>query len=32
MDDLMTSWQRLKTEAGSKSEAPVVQVGEFLAP
>ncbi|CAN0063935.1 unnamed protein product, partial [Sphacelaria rigidula] len=27
MDDLMTSWERLKTEAGSKSEAPVVQVG-----
>lgn len=32
MDDLMTSWERLKTEAGSTSEAPVIQVcGTSLA-
>lgn len=26
VDDLMTSWERLKTEAGSETKAPTIQV------
>lgn len=27
VDDLMTSWERLKTEAGSEAKSPTIQVG-----
>lgn len=27
VDDLMTSWERLKTDAGSEAKAPTIQVG-----
>lgn len=29
VDDLMTSWERLKTEAGSETKAPTIQVLEY---
>ena len=28
VDDLMTSWERLKTEAGSATKSPTIQVSE----
>lgn len=27
VDDLMTSWERLKTDAGSEAKSPTIQVG-----
>lgn len=30
VDDLMTSWDRLETDAGSEPKSPTVQVGQVL--